>query len=307
MRINKTIIERKGNTMIANPTCLACILSKQEKRIRGFDDEEKKSQFIQEVLELLARYGRQETNPWLAMKIDEIFYRYFDEPIDYPGIKHKYNQLVLDKEKEIETIIRSDKNPIESCLRYVSAGNYIDFGTVANVDDEVFDNLLANVQSQHFDQETIQQFMQDCMIGSRLVYCIDNCGEIVLDKVFIKILKEQYPHLEITAIVRGAMVINDATIEDAQEVGLTEVVNVIDSGAAAPGLTFHGLGKQARQCLEQADVILAKGQGNFEGLYGEGLNPYFLFLCKCELFQMRFGLEPFSPVFAREDQIKDIK
>ena len=121
-----------------------------------------------------------------------------------------------------------------------------------------------------------------------LVYLTDNCGEIVLDKLFIKQIKETFPGLNITAMVRGGDVINDATLVDAKEVGLTEIVPCMGNGNAAPGTIVGRLSEEARETLFHADVIISKGQGNFESLYGEKLNPYYLFLCKCELFVYRF-------------------
>lgn len=293
--------------MIANSMCLACIFSKQEKRVRFVKDEEKKAAFIHDILQLMADYGRVQTNPWLVMKMDEIYEHYFGAPYDYSQIKHKFNQLMLDKEEELEQAIRADDDLIHGCLKYVSAGNYIDFGALEKVNESVLEEILSNAQTQSFDPSVIARFKEDCKNGKTLVYCTDNCGEIVLDKLFIKILKEQYPHLEITVLVRGKPTINDATIEDAEEVGLTDLVPVIGNGYSIPSTVMDVISEPAKQLLMDADVIIAKGQGNFEGLYGEKLNPYFLFLCKCELFQIRFGLEQYSPVFAKEDQIKDVK
>lgn len=133
-----------------------------------------------------------------------------------------------------------------------------------------------------------------------MVYLTDNCGEIVLDKLFIRHIREEFPGLRITAIVRGEDVINDAT----REVRLTDLVPCIGNGNAAPGTVIKRLSEEAREALFSADVIISKGQGNFESLYGEGLNPYYLFLCKCELFVKRFGLAQYESVFAREERIR---
>ena len=107
-----------------------------------------------------------------------------------------------------------------------------------------------------------------------------------------------------TAIVRGEDIINDATIQDAREVGLTEVVTCIGNGNAAPGTIVAQLSEQAKEILYSADIIISKGQGNFESLYGENLNPYYLFLCKCELFVNRFGMKQYQSVFVREARIE---
>ena len=139
-----------------------------------------------------------------------------------------------------------------------------------------------------------------------LLYITDNCGEIVLDKIFIEELKKRYGNLEITVMVRGGLAINDATIEDAQEIGLTKIVPVISNGAAIAGTVKEQLSKEARKQLDSADVIIAKGMGNFESMYQEGINPYYLFLCKCDLFTRRFGVKLFDPIFCKEERL-DIK
>ena len=111
--------------------------------------------------------------------------------------------------------------------------------------------------------------------------------------------------LRITAIVRGGNVINDATMEDAAEVGLCDIVHCIGNGDASPGTVLSRISGEATAVIRSADVIISKGQGNFESLYGEeGLTPYFLFMCKCELFVRRFGMKQYSSVFKRGDRIK---
>ncbi len=87
---------------------------------------------------------------------------------------------------------------------------------------------------------------------------------------------------------------------------MESIVPCIGNGNAAPGMVIKRLNQEARQTLFAADVIISKGQGNFESLYGEGLNPYYLFLCKCDLFVRRFGLAQYESVFAREERIKDV-
>ena len=136
------------------------------------------------------------------------------------------------------------------------------------------------------------------------MYVTDNCGEIVLDKIFIKHIKEAYPHLQITTMVRGKNVLNDATLEDAEEVGLKDIVPCIGNGNGAAGTVMRSLCEEARKMLLGADVIISKGQGNFESLWGEELNPYFFFLCKCKLFVRRFGLEQYASVFKREERLE---
>ena len=148
--------------------------------------------------------------------------------------------------------------------------------------------------------EEYSHFRSDLEKAKKLVYFTDNCGEIVLDKVFIKCIKEAYPQLQITVIVRGENVINDATLEDAKEVGLTDIVSCIGNGNGAPGTVLKRLSKEAKQILLDADLIISKGQGNFETLRKCGMNIYYIFLCKCDLFANTFQVPKLTGMLLNE-------
>ena len=132
---------------------------------------------------------------------------------------------------------------------------------------------------------------------------MDNCGEIVADKLLIKVIQEQYPEIHITVVVRGMEVLNDAVIEDAKDVGLTKIVEVIGNGNGIAGTQINKLSKEVRTVLDKADIIISKGQGNFETIHGCGRNIYYLFLCKCEWFSERFGMERLKGVFINEKNL----
>lgn len=291
--------------MRASAMCISCILSGQEKMIRDFADEQKKSDYLHQVLGILYEYGMQESSPQLIERINRLYEQYWGKGKDFTQIKHKYNELLLQKEAELEQQILKSEDVLKECIKYVCAANYIDFSAVENVNENTFEELLKKAAQETVCEEEYQRFRSDLKKAKKLAYLIDNCGEIVLDKVFIKCLKQDLPHLQITAVVRGTEVINDATMTDAGEVGLTELVTCIGNGNAAPGTVVCRLNEEAKKVLDEADVIIAKGQGNFESLFGEGYNPYYLFLCKCELFVRRFGLARFESVLAKEERIKD--
>lgn len=292
--------------MRANSMCISCILGKQEKMIRDFSDEDKKSQYINRVLEILRKHGQTESSPWLAEKINQLYEECWGEGEDYTVTKQRYNQLLLSKEKEILSCINNSNDCIRECIKYVSAGNYIDFSAVDNVNEHTLDELLQKVNEENISEIEYFNFKRDLEQAKKLVYVTDNCGEILLDKIFIKCIEDKYPKLKITVIVRGQNVINDATIEDAKQVGLTDIVTCIGNGNGAPGTVIKLLSEEAKQALLEADMIISKGQGNFESLFGEGLNPYYIFLCKCELFVRRFGLKQYESVFMKEERIKGI-
>lgn len=291
--------------MHASSMCISCIFRKQDKQIRQFDNEIKKSEYMHRVLEILYKHGQSESSPWLAEQINMLYESYWGN-FDYTSLKHKYNQLMLDQEKEVEQRIRKTGDAIKECIKYICAGNYIDFSAVENVSEQTFETLLDKATQETVAEEEYSHFINDLKTSHKLVYLTDNCGEIVLDKLFIRLIQEEYPSLQIHVIVRGKDVINDATLNDAREVGLTELVPCIGNGNGASGSVIKRFSKTARQLLLDADMIISKGQGNFEGLFGEGLNPYYFFLCKCELFVRRFGLKQYESVFVKEERIRSL-
>ena len=289
--------------MIANSRCIACNLSKQEKKIRSYEDESKKKEFIQKVLEVLCKYGTKESTPMLDKRIKDIYDQYYEEEKDYVALKHKYNQYMLKREDEIRQRIK-ESGSMENCIKYVCVGNYIDFGVMGEIDDQMLEKLLDKASTLQISQSEVEHLKEDLSKAKTLLYITDNCGEIVLDKIFIEYLKEEYKNLEITVMVRGGLAINDATIEDAEEVGLTDIVPVIGNGTAITGTVKNAISEEAKEKLETSEVIIAKGMGNFESMYEEGINPYYLFLCKCELFTKRFDVEMFDPIFCREERLE---
>ena len=113
-------------------------------------------------------------------------------------------------------------------------------------------------------------------------------------------LKRENPGLEITALVRGENVLNDATMEDAETVGIGRIAKIVGNGSNIGGTQREYLGEEAKRALMEADVVIAKGQGNFETMTGAGWNAYYLFLAKCPYYQKWFGMEHMSGQLVNE-------
>ena len=121
-----------------------------------------------------------------------------------------------------EKINRSD-DPLLNAFSYARAGNYIDFGAVSDVDEETFLSLLERDELSDKDLQTFKAFADQCKTAKSMLLLADNCGEIVLDKLFLEQLKKRYPQLKLSVMVRGGEVLNDATVEDAEYAGLGSV------------------------------------------------------------------------------------
>lgn len=290
--------------MKLNPFCMCCALNKQEQKIRHYPDMEKKTEYMKKVMALIANTEEKDCAPSLSVDIQKLYSRFWDCPMeDFTEIKREYNQLMLNMEDSLENKIRKSEDPLEKSLLYARIGNYIDFAALSNVDQATVFTLLEEKSTESLDEEEYRNFLRDLSSAKKLVYLTDNCGEVVLDKLAVKILKEKYPDLDITVIVRGYPVVNDATMEDAEEIGLTDLVRVIGNGSNVVGTWIPGITSEARDLLYDADLIIAKGQGNFETLNDCGLNIYYLFLCKCDLFQRRFHAENLQGMFLNERRL----
>lgn len=290
--------------MRLNTFCLCCQINKQASMIDSFPDEKKKLAYMQNVLTRLTNLQEDDNSPSLYTEFQKHFTKIWGiAPKDYTELKKEFNQLMMDLEEELMLSIRESADPLERALIYSRIGNYIDFAALSHVKKEELLSLIEKGKQESLDKEEYRHFCEELSSASSLVYLTDNCGEIVLDKLVIRILKERFPKLDIQVIVRGFPAANDATIEDAKMCGLTEFVPVIGNGNDVGGTWLPHISKESLSLIKNADVIISKGQGNFETLHGCALNIYYLFLCKCEWFMRMFRAEKFQGMFVNENRI----
>jgi uncharacterized protein with ATP-grasp and redox domains len=149
------------------------------------------------------------------------------------------------------------------------------------------------------DREIYADFCKELETGKKLLYLTDNAGEIGFDRIFAEEIAAKYPNISITFCVRGAIAANDATREDAAAVGIP--FPVIDNGNRVAGTILDQLGEEARNALENADEVIAKGMANTETMYGCQYNVYYAFLVKCQKFVNNFGKPMFTPMLVAQN------
>lgn len=294
--------------MKADRECHECCFKKAEGLLAQYEkSEQEREEILAHVRQVLtdadAEEGGEITAPALMAKMLGILNAEAGITDAYEEPKRRYNQILMQKEAGIRRQIQKSAEPFHAAMKYAVTGNYIDFGAMSDVDEEKLDELLKTSGDITLDEEETVNLGRELAKARALVYITDNAGEVVLDKVFIEVLKECYPKLHVTVLVRGCPTLNDATIEDAAYIGLTDVAAVIPNGTDIPGTPLDAISSDARQAIERADLCIAKGQGNFETLRGCGRNIYYLFLCKCELFVRKFGVKRFTPVLKNEKRI----
>ena len=283
-----------------NSYCTQCLLKKHLTNYPDTATEEERLTYIRRLFSILTDIAPGESSPVVVNRILTLQKEMFDQFVDYTDIKKHFNQLMLEQEDWIYTDISSAPDPIRRAVQYVMKGNYIDFGVLSDVNSEKLMELLSQAKDQAIDDQIFEELIQDLTSAKNMVLLTDNCGEIVLDKLLVRTIMSQFPDLQIHVIVRGGHALNDATMEDACQVGLPDLVKVIGNGTCLQGTYLPDISKEARDLLEQADVILSKGQGNFESLQYCGLNIYYLFLCKCDLFTKRFHTHLYNGILTND-------
>lgn len=294
--------------MPLNTFCAACQLRKQLEQLDKCDaPEEKKQQYLQSALRLFAD-GRENNAPALLYRLDALYTQLLGPLPDLGAQKRLYDQMMLEQlpalRESIERAAANGGDPFAAALQLSIAANYIDFGALDAVQPQKLQQLLTDALCQPLSADELAAFAGEAARARQLIYLTDNCGEIAADRLVIEELQRRWPKLAVTVMVRGGPVVNDATLEDAQLVGMTQTARVVTSGCALAGTDPGLVSDEARALLQQADLILAKGQGNFETLCDSTLPVYFAFLCKCPWFTRRFGLAQFQPVFIARSRLQ---
>ena len=165
------------------------------------------------------------------------------------------------------------------------------------VNEDTFLSLFDNTELPERDKSAYDSFLDQCSKGKIFLLIADNCGEIVLDKLFLEQLKLYFPQLLLTVMVRGGEALNDVTMEDAKYVHINEIARIVSNGKPVSGTIYELLSDEAREIMSASDIIFAKGQGNYESLSGQGFHIFYSFLCKCELFTEKFSVPKLTGIF----------
>ena len=283
-----------------HPECVSCMTKVHLGKCPKDFPEEKKVEYMQKVLKIIAEAPAKYGAPVIVRTINQLQDEMFGIKQEYGQIKQHYNALMMQYENQVLEHMAKSQDSVKTGIQYAMIGNYIDFGARITVTDEQLTELLNNPDRFVIDEKQYAELVEDLENAKKMVYLTDNCGEIVMDKLLISKIKEKYPDLELTVLVRGLEVINDATMEDAVQVGLTKMAEVVPNGSDIAGTWMEEISKEAKAILEEADVIISKGQGNFETLRKCGKNIYYIFLCKCDLFANMFQVPKLTGMLINE-------
>lgn len=286
--------------MIINEYCKDCQIRRNMKRYPSSASADEIAAYQRGVRDIIAQCDGLST-PQISEKMNVLRCEHFGPAKDFTEIKRHFNRLMLNLLPHMQEQVSTADDTLKMAVQYAMVGNFIDFGVMDEVDDNELRKKVDAAKDIAIAPGMLQSFRQEVDKAHRMVLFTDNCGEIVADKLLISVLRDINPQLTVTVIVRGKPVVNDATLEDARQIGMEEVAHrVIGNGAGMPGNVIGAISSEAMDEVRQADVLVSKGQGNFEGLSGCGLNIFYLFLCKCDAFIQRFNVPQFTGVMTRE-------
>jgi len=283
--------------------CICCLTGKYLSKIPSGLNEEQRVDYLQTILSIMANADKRYAAPVALHTIEDVLYEKFGIRQDFAPIRRHFNALMLQRETDFLRRLDTASDPLKLGIQLAMIGNYVDFGAVESVNEASLSALIEEAPSHPVDEARLAALKNDLANAKSLVYLTDNCGEIVFDKCLMRTIARLYPHLTITAVVRGGEVSNDATREDAEQIRLSEVARVLDNGTRIAGTWLEGISEESKRAIDTADVLIAKGQANFETLRKCGLNIYYIFLCKCDMFARNFGVERMTGMMVNDKEL----
>lgn len=269
--------------------CLPCLLRQTVDAAKMVtESSETQEKILRYVLTEMSKMDMSEPSPYMA----QVIYRYIrkitqiDDP--YLEVKKEFNELALAMLPEMRRMVQNAEDPFKTAVKIAVAGNIIDFGPKGDISHQEVWDTVQDCINQPLRFNSSDELKRKIQQSPRILYLGDNAGEIVFDYLLLELM----PTGKITYVVKGKPIINDATMADAVETGLTDLVRVIDNGSDAPGTILKSCSPEFLEEFEQVDLIIAKGQANYETLSQvKDKNIFFLLKVKCPVLAKDVGCE----------------
>jgi uncharacterized protein with ATP-grasp and redox domains len=258
--------------------CIPCFIRQvlDAARITS-NDTQVQLRVLRQALKLASEVDLMQSPPAMAQQIHRYIREFTGNPDPYAELKDRFNKIALQMYPDLRTRVEQSADPLETAVRLAIAGNIIDFGVSSNIEESQVRQTIAESLEAPLDLDELADFKKAVKEAESILYLGDNAGEIIFDRLLL----EQLPCNKIAFVVKKGPVINDATRADAITAGITDIVEVIDNGSDAPGMILEDCSEQFRNRFEKTELIIAKGQGNYETLSEVNKNIFFLLRAKC--------------------------
>jgi len=212
----------------------------------------------------------------------------------YLEIKERCTAVALARFDDLRARVRASADPFQTAVRLAAAGNILDAGLVARIDGAAIDTAVVDALDAPLNLDEIVALQDAVATAEHILYLADNAGELVIDRLLL----EQLPCERVTLVVKGGPILNDATMAEIATSGIDPALAVIDNGSDAPGTVIDDCSNDLRRRFAAADLVISKGQGNFETLAGCGRRVFCIFKVKCAEVAREAG-EPLGRIVAR--------
>lgn len=278
-------------------TCLECIpcffrQTLEAARLAGADEVTQKK-ILDEVALVVPGFPLEASPPEMGRIIHGIVRKYTGEKDPYFDIKRKSNSFALKLYDKFKEKAKTSQDSLLSAVEMAIAGNVIDFGVKNTINVELeLDRILAE-EGKAIERESeaffnYGAFKEALFASGDVLYLADNAGETVFDRILIEEIVAR--GISVEYAVKESPIINDATEEDAKTCGIDKIAKVTSSGSDAPGTVLSRCSESFLVKLKKADMVISKGQGNFEALSSNSLRPiFFLFMAKCPVVVEEVG------------------
>lgn len=259
--------------------CVPCFVRQAcETASRVTSDSELRWQVMREVCAIVREVTPDMCPPRLAERVYDAIAAVTGNPDPFVLEKRRANELALGLVPRFRGVLSTMSDPLLAAIKFSIAGNSMDLGVVREYGDvgALADAMLAAPLAI----DDYASYRRSLSHARHVLVVGDNNGEIVFDRLLIEEMRKARD-CRYTYVVRGRPVINDVTVEDARAVGIDCVAGVVDSGSGAPGLVLTDCSEEARKLFLSADMVVAKGQGNYEALSDAPRDVFFLLMVKC--------------------------
>lgn len=272
--------------------CYPCFFTQAIKTSRMITSDEKKIwQILNEVSLSLPEIPFGATPPEVGREVYRIISERTGMKDPYRKLKEECTRQALTLYPELNKLINSSEDRLMTAVRISIAGNIIDFG--ANFDFDLKKDV-GTILSQDFSINHYREFCEALDKARKVLYLADNAGETVFDRLLIEEINKP-----VIYAVRAHPIINDATREDALLAGIDKVAEIMSSGCDAPGNILKFCSDEFLKVYRSADLIISKGQGNYEGLSDEDRPIFFLLKVKCHVIARDIGIDEGSIILMK--------
>ena len=266
--------------------CIPCFVRQAlEASKMATEDKAKQEKALKRVLLELRKTSLKGKIPSdIARKVHHIIRKVTGNSDPYKKLKDDYNRKALEMYPSLKRKVAKSKDRLLTATKLAIAGNIIDFGPGSKFDLE---KTIKEVLVQDFAVNRFNRFKEALQKSEKIVYLGDNAGEIVFDRILLEELKNK----KITFVVKGGPIINDATVEDAKFAGINKIAEIKTASNGEPGTGPKRNSKEFIDFLKSADVVISKGQGNYEALSEVNANIFFLLKVKCPTIARDIGVK----------------